>query len=491
MTASKEKVGEYMRRVVAGVRHDEGRGKLSADTDRGCEGSESDPALGPRERFLRSRRAYEQSESRTNAWAVIDLDAADRRSSRLEEAVRTGDVSGKLWGWTVGVKDLIDVVGFPTANGSAVPGEYPTKDASVVEKLRFQGANILGKTETHEFAYGLITPQTANAHRSDRIAGGSSGGSAVTVANGSADVALGTDTGGSVRVPAALNGVFGFKPTRGRLPLDGVTPLSNTLDHLGIIAATGEGLERVFAALDPLAESPAALPRSMRIGALRIDRIDHIQPAIVAAYGKFLRAWESEGATVSKIDLPLWDKVAAVHYGIMGPEASAQYAFLSKTDRELLRDETRDLLDGGHGIPATDYLHAQRWREELKRQWFRLFEDLDVVVLPTTPIVAPHRGDEVVRWSDGRVESVTDALVRWCVPANIVGLPALTVPFGCDPDGLPIGLQVLGPPDSDRLVLGATRRLVEGLYSSDTTTEEARCPRQTDPAPVDVAPESR
>lgn len=481
MVEAREQVAQYMQDVVSGVRSDVGWENTSSNNEgRFGESSMESSRPGPRARFLRARDAWERHENRVHAWAVTDFDAAEKRSDRLEEAVRHGDSPGALAGWTVGVKDVIDVVGFPTRNGSDAPPRHPSKDASSVQRLKREGANILGKTETHEFAYGLITPQTTHAFRPDRIAGGSSGGAAVAVANGSAEVALGTDTGGSVRVPAALNGVLGFKPTHGRLALDGVTPLSPTLDHLGVIASTWDGLEGVFSVLDSGSDVPVASSHGLTMGYPPLTRESHVQPDIASALSEFLRVGDGAGATSQKVELPLWDKVPAIHYGIMGPEASAEHAFLSPEDRSLLGEETRSLLDGGHTIPATDYLHALRWREEMRRLWVELFNSVDVLVLPTTPVVAPYRGEGEIRWPDGAVESVTDALVRWCVPANITGLPALTIPFGCDAEGMPIGLQVVGPPESDRWLLGTVRQLVEKWSSSTTTTEEAGWPRRLD-----------
>lgn len=245
MTEISATVGEYMREVVSGVRP-----AVEAVADSSYPVEDSGPRMSNRAHVQHAHLVYRATENDCGAWVAIDFDAAQRRAEVLDSAERVGDASGALAGWTVGIKDIIDVRGFPTAHGSKVPASVQGHDAWSVAELRRQGAILLGKTHTHEYAYGLTTPQTSNARDHNRIAGGSSGGSAVAVATGVADAALETDTGGSTRVPASLNGVVGFKPTYNRLSLDGATSLSPTLDHLGILADSVSKVRAIFDVLD-------------------------------------------------------------------------------------------------------------------------------------------------------------------------------------------------------------------------------------------------
>ncbi|MGC5039590.1 amidase [Streptomyces sp. DT190] len=408
-------------------------------------------------------------EPHLGAYAAVYAEPARRAARQAADDIAAGRHRGPLHGIPMGLKDLIDVAGLPTAAGSAVrAGHRAREDSTVAARLSAAGAVLVGKTHTHEFAYGLITPQTRNAWHGDRVAGGSSGGSAVAVAAGTATFAVGTDTGGSVRVPAALNGVVGLKPTYDLVPRHGVTALSWSLDHVGPLTRTVEDAALVLDALtghetgDPAA---AAAPRAshrpgpggdltgLRIGVPRTYYFDHVDAEVETAVRRAIGRLRELGARPVEVDIPMTRYVQATQWGLMVPEATAGHEATLRTVPGLYQADVRVLLEAGALLSAADYLRAQRARTLMRREWTRLLEDVDVVAAPTVPTTAVRTGQETVTWADGTVEGVADAYVRLSAPANITGVPSLSVPVGQDPAGLPIAVQLLGRPFSESLLL--------------------------------------
>ncbi|GAA1961919.1 amidase [Kitasatospora viridis] len=411
----------------------------------------------------------EEVEPQLGAYVALTAERARREAVEAERDVARGRYRGPLHGVPMALKDLIDVNGMATTASSRVRADHrATADSTVAARLGAAGAILLGKTHTHEFAFGLTTPQTRNAWDRDRVAGGSSGGSAVAVASGSATFALGTDTGGSIRVPAALNGVVGLKPTYGLVPRHGVTSLSWSLDHVGPITRTVEDAALVLAALaghDP--RDPASLPvpaadyrpgpdadlTGLRIGLPRNYYFDHVHPQVETAVRHAVGQLAAQGAQLVEVDIPMTRYIRATQWGLMVPEAGAYHERTLRTLPELYQEDVRILLEAGELMSAGDYLRAQRARTLMRAEWARLLEQVDVVAAPSVPMPAVGAGEETVDWPDGTTESVSDAYVRLCAPANITGLPALTVPVGHDAAGLPIGMQLLGRPLGEATLL--------------------------------------
>ncbi|MFF2780712.1 amidase [Streptomyces sp. NPDC058052] len=414
-------------------------------------------------------------EDRLHAYVTVRAQQARRDARRAEREILGGLHRGPLHGIPYGLKDLIDAAGIPTAAGSrAWADRTPGRDSTVAARLRAAGAILIGKTHTHECGYGLLTPQTANPWHADAVAGGSSGGSAVAVAAGSALFALGTDTGGSIRVPAALNGTVGLKPTYGLVSRHGVAPLSWSLDHVGPLTRTvrdADTVLRVLAGHDPSDPASATAPahrsaarpdtpgvrgvrglRGVRVGVPGNYCFDHVDPQVEAAVRATVDLLGELGATVVPVELPLVEYVEATQWGLMAPEASAVHEETLRATPDLYGPDVRLLLEAGRHVSALDYLRAQRTRSLIGDAWTRLFDGVDVVVAPTTPITAARRGQETVRWPDGVTETVTDAYVRLCSPANITGLPALSLPVGRDSAGLPIGAQLIAAPFAESVL---------------------------------------
>ncbi|MEV6591476.1 amidase [Streptomyces acidicola] len=410
-----------------------------------------------------------QMEPHLQAYVSVTAEHTRRAARAAERDIAAGRHRGPLHGIPMGLKDLIDVSGAATSASSRVRADHRAQaDSTVAARLSAAGAVLVGKTHTHEFAYGLTTPQTHNAWDPDRVAGGSSGGSAVAVAAGMATFALGTDTGGSIRVPAALNGVVGLKPTYGLVPRHGVTSLSWSLDHVGPITRTVEDAALVLTALaghdhrDPASlATPATDYRpaagtdvtGLRVGVPRAYYFDHIDPEAEAAVRRAIGQLRAMGARLVEVEIPMTRYIQATQWGLMVPEATAYHEGTLRTVPELYQADVRVLLEAGELMPAGDYLRAQRSRTLMRQEWARMLQEVDVIAAPTVPATAVKAGQETITWADGTVEGVSDAYVRLSSPANITGIPSLSVPVGHDTAGLPIGMQLLGRPLGESVLL--------------------------------------
>ncbi|CAM5678187.1 amidase [Streptomyces purpurascens] len=411
----------------------------------------------------------EEVEPRLGAYVTVTAEHTRRAAREAGKDIAAGRYRGPLHGIPMGLKDLIDAAGMATSASSRVRADHRAHaDSTVAARLSAAGAVLVGKTHTHEFAYGLTTPQTSNAWDRDRVAGGSSGGSAVAVAAGAATFALGTDTGGSIRVPAALNGVVGLKPTYGLVPRHGVTSLSWSLDHVGPITRTVEDAGLVLDALaghDP--RDPASLTTppadyrptegtdlsGLRIGVPRTWYFDHVDAEVEAAVRSAIDRLRSLGARLVDVEIPMTRYIQATQWGLMVPEATAYHESTLRTVPELYQADVRILLEAGELMPAGDYLRAQRSRTLMRQEWASMLREVDLIAAPTLPATAVQAGQETITWADGTVEGVSDAYVRLSAPANITGVPSLSVPVGHDTGGLPIGMQLLGRPLGERLLL--------------------------------------
>ncbi|MFD7662868.1 amidase [Streptomyces sp. NPDC059788] len=436
-------------------------------------------------------------DQKAGAYVTVTGEAALRSAAEAEREIAAGRRRGPLHGVPVALKDLIDVTGVPTTASSRVRADHvPDADATVTERLRAAGAVLIGKTHTHEFAYGLTTPQTRNAWSPEHVAGGSSGGSAAAVAAGTATFALGTDTGGSIRVPAALNHVVGLKPTYGLVLRHGVTSLSWSLDHVGPLTRTVGDAALVLQAIaghDPRDPASLAHPREdyaralgkpvagLRIGVPTNYYFDRVQPQVAAAVRAAVDALTALGATAVPVHIPMTEYVHAAQWGHMVPEATAYHQDTLRAAPDLYSEDVRILLEAGEFFPATDYIRAQRTRTLMHRAWLSLYDGtdadadsdydygsdygsdaasatgsahgIDVIAAPTVPATAAHRGQSVFTWPDGSTEPVSDAYVRLSAPANLTGFPALSLPVGLDDQGLPIGMQLIGRPLGESTLL--------------------------------------
>lgn len=398
--------------------------------------------------------------------------AARRDARRAEQALLRRE-QGALLGVPIAIKDLFATRGVRTTAGSRILRDWvPLKDAAVVARLRAAGAIVFGKTNLHEFAYGVTTANpwwgvARNPRDAERSPGGSSGGSAIAVVAGMAAAALGSDTGGSIRIPAALCGCVGLKPTYGAIPLDGTIPLGWSLDHAGPLTRSVEDAGALFDVLSGSTQWQAArrrgrsAVRGLRVGVLRGGLVKPAKPAVLRQVVAITRALRREGLQVRDVEIPELDWTVATQLVTLRAEASAVHARWLRARPRAYGADVRARLQLGALVSGTDYVLAQRMRARIREAVREAFGDVDVLLLPTTPITAPIIGARRVQWHGGEQEPVDGALVRLTAPFNLAGVPALSVPFGED-DGLPIGVQVVGRWNDEARVL-AVGRLIEAL----------------------------
>jgi aspartyl-tRNA(Asn)/glutamyl-tRNA(Gln) amidotransferase subunit A len=434
-----------------------------------------------------TRRCLERIEKvnpALNAFITVMAESALADARRAEGEIARGEWRGGLHGVPVALKDLIDTAGVRTTAASALyKDRIPLKDAEVVRRLRVAGAVIVGKNNLHEFAYGgssLVSyfGDVHNPWNVGRIAGGSSGGSAAAVVAGMAYAAIGTDTAGSIREPAALCGCVGLKPTYGRVGSRGVIPLSLSLDHVGPLTASVEDAAVVLQAIAgydaadvtsadvPVEDYVSGLPegvKSVRVGVVREYFFDELDAEVAAAMEQALRVIVSLGAEVKevRVDVPT-DRT------LQAAESFAYHAENVGRSPELYQAETVRRIRTGESVSAAEYIRCRRELERARRNIGAVFADVDVLVTPTMPMPAPAIAD--LRKDSGALRPAELRLLRNTRPFNVWGLPAISVPCGFTESGLPIGLQIAGAHWREDLVLR-----VAWAYERATAWHGRRC----------------
>jgi aspartyl-tRNA(Asn)/glutamyl-tRNA(Gln) amidotransferase subunit A len=402
------------------------------------------------------------------SYVTVLREDAIRSARQAEKEIADGHYRGALHGIPIAIKDIYDTKGVRTTACSKVRENHvPAEDSTVVRKFREAGAVILGKVSTHEFAFGFDSHPTKNAWNSNHIPSGSSGGSGAAIAAGLCFAATGSDTGGSIRAPAAANGIAGIKPTYGRVSKSGVAVLSWSLDHAGPMARTVCDLAillGVMAGPDPLDPhtKDVAVPnyvdalsgdiRGIRLGIPSNYFFDDVEPFVADAVRTAIASLEALGAKAVPIFIPDLDGVLDCMLAIAMSEASAYHQQALRTTPELFSDETRLLLEAGEMTLATTYINAQRSRFAIKNALKQAMKNVDVLVTPTQPTTALKIGQTTSRIGS-REESVFGVSARFCAPFNISGLPAISVPCGFSPEKMPIGMQVVGKPFDEPTVL--------------------------------------
>jgi aspartyl-tRNA(Asn)/glutamyl-tRNA(Gln) amidotransferase subunit A len=396
-------------------------------------------------------------------------DGALAQARRAEAEIAAGGWRGPLHGVPVAIKDNYLTADMPTTAGTSAPGiGFPLTDSAAAERLRAAGAVLVGKTRTHEFAWGTVTPPTRNPWRQDRIPGGSSGGSGAALAAGMCLAAMGSDTGGSIRIPASFCGVVGLKPTFGRVSRRGIVPHSWSLDHAGPLtrsAADAAILLSVLAGYDPADPGGHDVPvpdytRELRdgVGGLRVAVVrnhffDANQPAVDSAVEAAIGWFSRAGAQVREVRIPNLEYGLGAIFAIELASSTAYHDVSLHAGRTAgFTPDVRQLVAFGRFVSAPDYLKAEQYRHVLMRDYARVLEDADVILGPTEPVTAPPIGAETVTVGRQR-ESALAATWRLTYPYNLTGLPALTLPCGFDDEGLPIGLQIAGRPFDEVTVL--------------------------------------
>lgn len=409
------------------------------------------------------------------SYITVMGDSALQAAKAAETAVTAGDGLGALHGVPIGLKDLYCTKGVKTTGGSKILADWaPTEDATVVSRLTAAGAIVLGKLNMHEFAYG---PEGLNPHygtpwnpwdkATHRICGGSSSGSGAAVAAGIAPGALGSDTGGSIRIPASLCGITGIKPTYGRVSRAGVLPLAWSLDHVGPMCRTAADCALMLGAMagyDPRDPTTSVLPvpdylaaltgqvKGLRIGVLRAFYLESTDPAVRALVESAVKSLEGLGASAQEVNLELPKHAAAASYAVISPEAYAYHEGWIKTRAQDYGADVRQRLLVGAFVSGADYLKGQRVRVLIRDEVDRALAKLDVLVCATTPMPAPAVGQKEVRIG-AENQPVRPNLIRFTRPFNMTGHPAASVPCGFTAEGLPAGLQIIGRPFDEATVL--------------------------------------
>jgi aspartyl-tRNA(Asn)/glutamyl-tRNA(Gln) amidotransferase subunit A len=430
--------------------------------------------------FLLDR--IDQLNPRINAYLALNPELALSGAAAAESALcgesrrKSRHDLGPLHGIPISLKDNLYTKDFPTTGGSRILRDFqPLQDAAVVTSLKKSGAVLIGKTNLHEFAYGVTSNNphfgaVCNPWDLDRIPGGSSGGSAAAIAAGLCYGSIGTDTGGSIRIPASLCGVVGIKPGIGRVSTAGAIPLSTTLDFVGPMARTVEDTALLFEAVATRGENerrprvsrvPSKRARNPRIGIPKSFFLEIVGPEVNQVFAEALHVLRKLGAKLKDVALPYLQESEKAGNEIAWAEATLYHQQAGWYPRHAgdYGEDVRTRIEMGEKVTAVDYLRALELREKFIAGFhLALIEnEVDVIVAPTTPITAPRIGEEKIS-IDGQEQSTRALLLRNNRPANLGGVPAISVPCGLTPRGLPVGLQFIAGVTEEPLLLELAAR---------------------------------
>lgn len=410
-----------------------------------------------------------------NAFITVTAEDALARAREADKEIAGGRYLGPLHGIPLSLKDLIDCAGTPTTAGSLVRKDVmPVGDAPVARRLREAGAVFVGKTNLHEFAFGTTNEDSGfgaarNPHDPSRSPGGSSGGSAIAVATGMSLGSVGTDTGGSIRIPAAACGVVGLKPEWGQISAAGVVPLSRQLDHVGPIAASVADAWMLYNAMREEASRVRTLPESASLKGLRFgmpagylfDRLDaDVEQHILSAI-EFLKG---RGAMVKEVALPHANDIATVYLHLVLADAAEYHARTLESRPQDYTPNVRLRLQMARYVLAEDYIRALRGKAIIAAEVDRALQGVDALICPALSIPAPPIGAVTMPVRGGN-DAVRTLMLRCTQPFNISGHPAISLPCGTTPAGLPIGLQLVGHK-------GRTAALIQAALSVEKVVPE-------------------
>lgn len=436
-------------------------------------------------------KRIDQHDSSINSFITVMADEAEMAAKQVEIDLSSGVYRGPLQGIPIALKDLYFTKGVRTTGGSRILSDFmPNKDSTVTELLRDAGSIIIGKTNMHEFAFGVtnLNPHYGsclNPWNENHIPGGSSGGSGAAVIAGLCSAAMGSDTGGSIRIPAALCGTVGLKPTYGRVSRNGLLPLSWSLDHAGPLTRTVQDAALILQAIaghDPEDGSTSQIPvpnflenldggvEGLRIGVPVSPFLEGLDPGVTKAIEKAITHLSSLGARVEEVSIPHIEEATSVFLSILLPEAYNYHLRYLETNSEDYGSDVRDRMSVAALVSAVDFVQAQRVRRLLKLEMGTVLRKVDALITPTVPIPAPRV--DAFRISDSpEALSTRNALSRFTAPFNLVGLPALSVPCGMTDNQLPVGLQLVGRPYDEQTIIR-----IGHTYESTTEWHSLRPP---------------
>lgn len=414
------------------------------------------------EQLLEAAQLAAQANASLNALAWVDWDGATQAAHQLDREARAGRLRGALHGITVSVKDLFEVRGMPMRAGTRAALPDPgCAEAELVARLRAAGALVFAKTNMHEIALGATgenpwTGDVHNPHDPARQAGGSSSGAAVAVATGIGLAAVGSDTGGSVRIPAAFCGVTGFKPSFGAIPLAGGLHLSWTCDHAGPLARSVDDCALLFEAMAARRTGHATVSRAPRLAVPSDWLGPRLAPSVAARFEETLGRLRARGALVELRVIPALPLAWSCYTPIVRAEAAYVHRAALASGGEGFSDTVLAPLQAGARIGAGEYFEAMRVREQVRAGLERALAGVDALVLPTSPVPPPLRGQVDVEVAGGLRMSTREAVLGQTLPFSLTGLPALSLPMG-RAEGLPAALQLVAARDADAGLLALGR----------------------------------
>jgi aspartyl-tRNA(Asn)/glutamyl-tRNA(Gln) amidotransferase subunit A len=408
---------------------------------------------------------------------VIEKENLYNQSQMAEKEIKRGNYRSPLHGIPFSIKDIIYVKGVRCTAGSKIFANYvPNMDATVIKRMKKAGAILIGTNNLNEFASGItgINPfygSSKNPWDVSKISGGSSGGSAVAVSTGMVPMSLGTDTGGSIRVPSSICGVVGLKPTYGRISKHNVFPLSSSLDHVGCITRSAWDAATVMeyiAGWDPLDETlennkvleytriiEKSTLKGIRIGIPKEYFFDHLNPEVQGLFYDFVETLRSNGSIiVYDLDLHNTSEYYRSWRDVRLAEAAEIHLEWLNTRAYDYSDEVRNMLIQGTKISAVDYIRALRTIEDIRKEFLSILtHNVEVIIVPTIIIPAPRFDEETVNIDSGTVLQTREALLRNTIVFNSTGLPAISIPIGLTKNNTPVGAQIIGPPFKEEVIL--------------------------------------
>lgn len=433
----------------------------------------------------------ERLDKKLNSYITVMGTAALRAARQAERDIQKGNYKGPLHGVSISLKDLFNTKGVRTTAGSKILADFiPREDSTVAQRFRLAGAIIIGKNNMHEFALGVSNenPHYGPAHNPwdlERIPGGSSGGSGVAVAAGLCGGSMGSDTGGSIRIPSAFCGIVGLKPTYGRVSRAGVVPLAWSLDHVGPMTRMVEDAALMLQAIagwDP--KDPASAPepvanyqrglkagvKGLRLGILKEGFFHGSDPEVNQAFAQAIAVLKGLGAQTTEVSIPRIEYAPIALRTIISGEAGSVHEEWLRTRPQDYGADIRARLEVSRLVLASHYLRAQRVRSLIRHDFLQALSRVEVLVMPTCPKTALKIGERTVTLG-GKVVDMITGTGRYTSPINLTGLPALTLPCGFSPAGLPIGLQIVGKPFDEATVLR-----VAWAYEASTEWHRRRPP---------------
>lgn len=414
-----------------------------------------------------------------NAYITINEEQAIKDAIHEEENIINGFYKGDLQGIPISIKDNINVKNTKITNGSIVnPNEVSLKEASLINELRNQGAILIGKTNMDEFAnnitgdnknYGVIR----NPINKQYTAGGSSGGSAVSVAKTLAYGSVGTDTSGSVRIPASCCGIFGLKPTYGLLPIDGITPLSHSLDHAGILAKNIDDLSILFHALLPgdtkNTKSNIKPIHKLKVGIL-VDYDTENNSEVQKDKNDVIQIFKDNGTEIIELETGFLKKFMDTHLTICSTEAATYHKQYLTNYSELYDKQNLDFFENGNKVSQMHYVDALRTKDVIGKQFKDIFFNVDIIITPTLPVLPPSLESFKDNWEEN-----LNQLIKYTGPINMAGLPALSIPFSDSVQGLPIGIQLITDKYNEELLLSIGKWLIDNNDKKTSSFNINKC----------------